>query len=227
MATVGVHNIVPDNSNLANRLGQIFDQKRADSKQQETLAKVNELTNVISTGTPEEKELARKQLAILSPQSSNALNPVLENQQEQKALAAQTEAKRIAVNSLNVRDLPDLVSKRTEIAKLAQEDLKAGKDITKYEELLKIQDVDELNLALTKVATKATDADKFIESKLKPQETFEEVKDANGNIVGQKSSLTGKIVDDPRAVKTEAQLKQDRDWETMFPFASFTSSKVS
>jgi hypothetical protein len=37
------------------------------------------------------------------------------------------------------------------------------------------------------------------------------VKDANGNIVGQKSSLTGKIVDDPRAVKTEAQLKQEKE----------------
>lgn len=49
-----------------------------------------------------------------------------------------------------------------------------------------------------------------LKARAAPAESFSEVLDASGNIVGQKSSATGKVISDPRAVNAKSGLAREK-----------------
>ena len=121
--------------------------------------------------------------------------------QKTKALEAQKAVKTAGAQALRVRGMKDFSTQRKEIAILAQNAIKRGEDPKQFVDALNIQNQDEFNLNLTRIATAAGDADKLIAQGLKAQEQeqFEPVKDEKGNIVAQRNVQTGQVISDPRA----------------------------
>jgi len=69
--------------------------------------------------------------------------------------------------ALELRGLPDIVSKRTGLARLAQDAIRTGGDPAAWERMMQIESEDELNLALRQMAVNASDAGKLINEQLK------------------------------------------------------------
>lgn len=118
-------------------------------------------------------------------------------------LKGQQAAKTAGAQALRVRNIKDFTSQRKEIAILAQNAIKRGEDPQQFVEMLNIQNPDELNLGLTRIATAAANADKLIEQGLgvsaeRPiqfgaQQTF---KDSEGNLffgTTKRSPTTGQV----------------------------------
>lgn len=117
----------------------------------------------------------------------------IEREDELKAekaaiLKGQQAVKTAGAQALRVRNIKDFTSQRKEIAILAQNAIKRGEDPKQFVDMLNIQNPDELNLGLTRIATAAANADKLLEQGLgldtaskKPlqfgaQQTFKDVK---------------------------------------------------
>jgi len=115
------------------------------------------------------------------------------------ALKGQQAAKTAGAQALRVRDIKDFTSQRKEIAILAQNAIKRGEDPQGFVDALNIQNQDEFNLNLTRIATAAGNADKLIAEGLKEEEQFEPVLDAEGNVIAQRNVQTGQVIKDPRA----------------------------
>ena len=98
-------------------------------------------------------------------QESRRLEQIELNRQALKTTGAQF---------AGLRDLNDLSAQRKELAKLGQAALKRGEDITPYEEGLSINDPDEMNLFLSRIITRATDADTLLNERAKAQYAPEE-----------------------------------------------------
>lgn len=140
-------------------------------------------------------------------QALTGIRQTQQQNQEKQALELQQQLKTTGAQFLRVRGM-DFTTQKTELAKLAQAAFKRGEDISIFEEGLEIENPDEMNLFLTRIATRATDADKLLEAELaKTQETFTEVTNDSGNIVGQRSNLTNKVVSDPRASDSQETFK--------------------
>jgi len=130
------------------------------------------------------------------------------NQQRQDAQTAKKEqaikikraAQTAGAQALNVRGIKDFSTQRKQVAILAQKAIERGEDAQPFTDLLNIQNQDEFNLALTRTATRAANADKLIDQGLKQQEEFEPVIDEKGNITAQRNVQTGKVIADPRAL---------------------------
>jgi hypothetical protein len=126
--------LIPDlSSPLATIQGEI-EKTRAEEKRKS----LNEQLSVIFGGLSEGN--ASQQAPVTSEDMTNDINRI----------------QRIGEEAVSIRGLPDLVSKRTRIAQLAQEGLKKGEDISAYEDLLKESDPDKLNLKLTKISSRAS-----------------------------------------------------------------------
>lgn len=123
--------------------------------------------------------------------------------QKTAALKGQQAVKTAGAQALRVRNIKDFTSQRKEIAILAQNAIKRGEDPQQFVDMLNIQNPDELNLGLTRIATAAANADKLLERGLgvgveKPiqfgaQQTF---KDSEGNLffgTTKRSPTTGQV----------------------------------
>lgn len=92
-----------------------------------------------------------------------------EKAKKEQALQLKQAAQTAGAQALRIRDIKDPTAKRKEIAVMARETLEAGGDPTPFAELLNIQNTDELNMNLTRIAVDASDAGKYIDERLNQQ----------------------------------------------------------
>ena len=114
-----------------------------------------------------------------------------ETQRLEKIQSDKQVLKTTGAQFLGLRNIDNLDTQKTEMSKLARAALQRGEDITIFEEGLKIQDPDEMNLFLTRIATRATDADKILEAELDRQK---------GSAVGL-ASAKSEILDDGSTIQ--------------------------
>jgi hypothetical protein len=138
---------------------------------------------------------------------ANALGQALGQQRQQRigeqkaqAIKLQEDFKTSGAQALRIRDIPNFMTQRKELAIMAQNEIKQGGDPTIWIDALNASTPDELNLALTRTATAAGNADELIAKGLAADEAqFEPVTDAEGNVIAQRNTQTGQVVSDPRA----------------------------
>jgi len=129
-------------------------------------------------------------------------------EQKEQANKAQAVIKTAGAQALRVRNIKDFTSQRKEIAIMAQNAIKRGEDPQQFVDALNIQNQDEFNLNLTRIATAAGNAEKLIAEGLREEEQFEPVLDAEGNVIAQRNVQTGEVIKDPRAIaRAKAQEK--------------------
>lgn len=155
-------------------------------------------------GFSRRQEAALLRVASLDPKMAAEMRQVLArgDEREKAAILAETEkGTRIASH---IARQPDFRAKRAALGEAAQAAARRGEPVDRYVELMNLSEP-QLDLALQRMLVMGTD----LETLTKPVERFEAVTDEAGNIIGQRSSTTGKIVDDPRAVRTGAQFDQE------------------
>lgn len=92
---------------------------------------------------------------------------------KERAIQIKQAAETAGAQALRVRGIKDFSSQRKEIAVLAQNAIKRGEDPQVFVDALNITNPDELNLHLTRVATRAADAGKLIDQGLKAERELE------------------------------------------------------
>ena len=111
----------------------------------------------------------RRDISPITNAIGGLLNQNRQQQEVQRLEKIQSDKqvlKTTGAQFLGLRNINNLDTQKTEMSKLARAALQRGEDITIFEEGLKIQDPDEMNLFLTRIATRATDADKILEREL-------------------------------------------------------------
>jgi len=143
-------------------------------------------------GKQQEKALIR--LTSINPQIGKTVSDAIGrgNQQELDALREQTE---IGVRqSALVSSQKDFAGKQKALTSLAAAAVAKGEPLDR---LLQLQNLDEPELDLELQRMKIMGQD--LQTLAGPAEQFEDVKDAEGNVIAQKSTKTGRVVADPRA----------------------------
>jgi hypothetical protein len=164
--------------------------------------------------TPDISPLTRQIGAALQ---QRAINERQDQQIAQKAAIVKEKDNSLMVanQASRIRNIKDPTSKRTEIARLAQEEIKAGRDGSMWANLLNETKPDQLNLELTRIFTaKGNQAELFKKalSAADKQKQFEPIKDAEGNIIAQRNVQTGEVIKDPRAgLRTKERDKALKD----------------
>lgn len=127
--------------------------------------------------TPEGRDAAKD--IITSIQAGNKL----------KTEQQRTEAIKGARTAAFVQAQKTFAGKQAALAQIAREKSARGEDLTRIQALMN-KGEPELDLALQKIKIDAQD----VETLTKPVETFEDVLDAQGNVIAQRSTLTGKEI---------------------------------
>jgi len=145
------------------------------------------------TGKATQKALLR--LTSISPQIGRTVSDVVGrgNQQELDALKEQAE---IGVRQAAlVSGQKDFAGKQKALTSLAAEAVTKGQPLDR---LVQLQNLDEPELDLELQRMKIMGQD--LATLAGPTERFEAVTDAQGNVIAQRSTTTGRVVTDPRAV---------------------------
>lgn len=156
---------------------------------------------------PKQVEAALVRLAAINPQVANSVRSTLERGDKQELEAVRRETEKGVRLAATVQGIPDHAGRRQAIMRAGQEAVARGEDPSRFLALANMPE-EQLDLELRRMMVQGADLKTLTDQALNPPETFEEVLDSQGNILGQRSSKTGKVVDDPRAIETEAQLRQ-------------------
>jgi hypothetical protein len=105
-----------------------------------------------------------------------------------------------------IRNMPDGPGKKTALAKLGQAEFEGGRDGSEFIEALNAGTPDEFNLNISRLSTKAAGLAGQIKEGLaanapdKPVEQFEEVKNAAGKVIAQRSIASNRVFANSAAV---------------------------
>lgn len=99
---------------------------------------------------------------------------------------------------LRLRDIDNLQTQKRELAKLGQAALQRGEDISVFEEGLRINKPDDMNLFLSRIITRATDAGKILDEHAKAQggggftlSPGQQRYDTSGNVIAENGTASG------------------------------------
>lgn len=151
------------------------------------------------TGAINRQDINRRQQQALQAQQQQF-------QAKQQVEQMQKDARATALELLNFSKLGD-TEMRSALVKKATAEHAAGNDTTAIMELLNKQNPDEVRTGILNFARKAQSVEqmsKQLSAQLGPTdplEKFENILDAQGNVVAQRNTLTGEEIKTPRAVK--------------------------
>ena len=124
-----------------------------------------------------------------------------ETQRVEQIQVAKDKIEQFGFQAQTALGMDNLDRKKKFLAQMGQRIQREGGDLSEVNRLMAIENVDELNLALTQIATAAADGGERLGEALDKQpEKFETLTDETGKIIGQRSLRTGKVISDPRAV---------------------------
>ncbi len=235
LANVRGRSLTPDLSGGLNAVAQIFQEREAQKQQEAFQADIDialggegivadrerapvpidpvtgrDITGIVPEprrGRAEDQALSR----ILRTQGPQALKGITDILDRREATELK-ESQRVNLKSLRrgtfLKGIKDPVERQREITRLVQEDIANGEDPAKLTELAQLSPERQL-LKLDEKIINAGDSkfllDRAVKKAEAAQESFTPVLDAQGNIVAQRSSTTGKVVSDPRAKPTGGQ----------------------
>jgi len=145
-----------------------------------------------------QREKLIKLIPMIGSQASNAILSILDSRDDKRIQALQTDLDQGAREAFKLQNQPDFESKRRLLTSMLIDTVSKGGNTDKLQGLLKM-DEDQLDLEILSQMTSVDVIQKIALERSKPKETFTPVRDAQGSIIGQISSLTGKAVSDPRA----------------------------
>ena len=183
---------------------------------------INTINNPAST--PKQQQAALTRLASINPSVANAVQGVIQSGNQQALDALKAETDKGVRTAKQIKSIGSFVDRQKAIGDLAASAIGRGEDITRLVELSNMSE-DQLDTELERMLVQGTDI-KTLTDTQKPftlsegqtrfdaagnpiaavaeqVETFTPVKNAQGKIVGQQSSLTGKVIEDPRAVSAK------------------------
>lgn len=149
---------------------------------------------------------ALARLATLDPKVAQEVRATLEYGNEQQVAAMRAETERGTRLASHIARQPTFQAKRAALNEAAAAAAKRGEPLDRYLELMNMPE-QQLDLAIQRMQVMGTD----LKTLTTPQERFEAVTDEQGRIIGQRSSTTGKMVADPRAVPTDDQREFELD----------------
>jgi len=191
---------VPDVTGSISSLVDTFKQFGQLKSQQLQQQKIQQQIDIISReGAPKtEKEAALLRLGAISPQVAAATRAVLDRGDRQELLAAQQAIEKGVREATIIKRAGGHKERLVALKNIAAQKQSAGQDISRIVELSNLSP-SQLELELDKMLVQGADMKALVATGLaEPEERFEAVLDAQGRVVGQKSSKTGQVVSDPR-----------------------------
>jgi len=146
-------------------------------------------------------EAALLRLSAISPTVANSVRQTLERGDKQELLEAQQATEKGVREALAIKRAPTPKDKVVALRRMAHEKAALGEDVNRLIELSNLAPA-QLELELDKMILQGADIDLLTKEALKPpQETFAPVMGEGGTIIGQQSSLSGRVFPDPRATE--------------------------
>jgi len=197
--TVDGRTLVPDlGPALQNilQIGQTLASKKlAQEKKEGIQEQVDDLTQV--GVTPAEREKAFLNIAALDPVVAQAMRQIRTSGNKEAEAQLNRDAEEGLRDAVIIRKQKTFEGKKAALRDILAKRHADGKDIQKGLEMHNLETEEEFDTALTRMEVMGTD----IKTLTTPKEQFTPVKDADGNVVAQKSTTTGKIIADPRVAK--------------------------
>ncbi len=207
LGTVSGRTLVPDLTQSLNLAFQAFGTPEIRAER-ERVGEAREAEELRQTGIQKQLEIiatpgakptalqaAFTRLGGLDPAIAKVTLETFESGNEQAQEVLRAEAEKGARLSKLISDQPDFASKQKLLTQFGQEAIARGES---PDRIIGLQNMDEdrLDLELQKMLIAAQD----IKTVLTPTGKFVPVTNAAGDIIGQMDPLTGKVVEDPRAV---------------------------
>jgi len=177
-----------------------FKEKRDLKKQQEAVGTIGALG---AEGQAPSSSLQLERLIKITPligvEAANSIRQTIESGDERRVEALGREMDDVIKRSHKIKSQPNFESKRRVMTDMLITKVSQGEDTTRIQKLLAMNE-EELELELLSMETSAGVILDNVKERTKPREQFTEVLDTQGRVVGQRSSFTQEVVEDPRAV---------------------------
>lgn len=214
--------LAPDISGALNTLLQTFGTKQSREKEEEERQRQADIETQIDilsagesgvetgTGQPGGRGQSRAQAALLrlsalSPTLANSVRQTLERGDRQELLQAQQETQKGVREALVIQRAPTHKDRVIALRRMAHEKAAGGEDVNRIIELSNLAPA-QLELELDKMVLQGADIDLLTKEALKPrQETFAPLLGEGGAVIGQQSSLSGRVFTDPRSAPGAVQ----------------------
>ena len=187
-----------------------------------------DIEDALDLATDPDKDVQEQGLIRLAslqgPAVANSIRATLQRGDDNELAQAQLKTDKALKDVLGLQSIKDPGKRATAIRQLGEDPDISSEELN---ELVKLQNMtpDEQELELERDRISLSTVDDLVKERTervkferelataKPTETFTPITDQSGNITGQRSSLTGKVVTDPRTVKPEAQTTLVRNLE--------------
>lgn len=163
--------------------------------------------------TPEQEAAALFRISQLGgTEKVNSIRQILERRDEQELAATQKETEQATRDAIFLKGIKDPLSRKREITKIFERQVADKVDPTTTLALSNLPP-EEQDLMIESQIVQATDFNTLLSNAR--QEQFTLVRDEQGGIVGQRSSLTGKVIADPRAPEPATKTSLIRNLEAI------------
>ena len=193
-----VPNVAPSLNVLLQAFGTPETRGAAEAERQRQADIQAQLDDLLGGDDPAAKKSINQEallrLTVLDPKIGQAVLKVFESGDEQQIEEFRAEAEKGAKQAAFVSSQSDFAAKQRAISSLAAATASRGEPLDR---LIQLQNMSEPDLDLELQRMKI--AGQELQTIFAPREIFEPVRDEQGNIVGQRSTLDNKVVADPRA----------------------------
>lgn len=179
-------------------IGESFQQGRQGAQQEREAAELQKLQQQIFQPGSSRDQVSAALLRMnqIDPQAGQFALKVFESGDKAQIAQALEETKRRGAKAQAIRSIKDFKAQKLALMDDASETGLTGGDPTESLRLASLNNQDELNLELDKDLLIA----EAFGTVFKERQQFEEIRDDQGNIVGQRDVQTRKVISDPRAV---------------------------
>ncbi len=212
--------LVPDISQGLNLLVKTFGTKQSrakDEEERQRRGEVQEQIDIIAggvegdgitggeasrgqvAGRQKKIEAALLRLSGLNPQVAAGARQVLERGDRLELLQARQETEKGVRDALTIKRAKTPQDRIKALRRMAHEKAALGEDVNRLIELSNLEPA-QLELELDKMIIQGADLKTLVDDALRPaQETFAPVMGEGGTVIGQQSSVSGRVFPDPRA----------------------------